>query len=201
MKGVLLSLFALLLNMFSAAVIAHVLRPKRYLYLFALSSVAWAFVYIILFLITPLDLGFLPHAWMITEPPLDLVYGLIVYFLNCHTFVDCFFATCGGFSVSLLVAILKSPLQSATTDGLQVKFKLQPQPDQRRMAPGLGPVDGTLAPQESDRIYAWRVSHLVKRGYLSRDAAAQRYSLTPKGRMVATLALTLKRLMNLGEGG
>jgi DNA-binding IclR family transcriptional regulator len=62
-------------------------------------------------------------------------------------------------------------------------------------------VDGTLAPQESDRIYAWRVSHLLKRGYLSRDAATQRYSLTAKGRMVAALALTLKRLMNLGEGG
>jgi len=197
----LVSLLALLLNMLFTAIAAHLLRPKRHLYLFAISSFAWGVVYVILFLVTPPDLYFLSPAWMINESWLDLVYGLILYFLNCHTFVDCFFATCGGFSVSLLLAISKQGQNTPSTEDLLAQFKLQPQSQPQGMVPGLDPVDGTLAPEESDRIYAWRVSHLEKRGYIHRDNATKHYTLTAKGRTIALITLALKRLMNLGEGG
>jgi len=200
-KGLLVSLVALALNIISSACAAHLLRPKRYLYLFAISSVVGSGVYVLLFLVTPPDLYFLPTAWSINESRLDLFYGFIIYFLNCHTFVDSFFATCGGFSVALLVAMLKNGHKLTSTNELMGKFKLQPQPQQRRMAPGLGPVDGRLVPQESDRIYAWRIPHLVARGYIRRDEIRQVYSLTTKGRFIAIVTFALKRLMNLGEGG
>lgn len=202
MKGLLLSLLALALNIVATALVAHVLRPKRYLYLFAISSFVCGVVYVLLFLVTPPDLYFLPHSWMITESWLDLAYGLIIFFLNCHSFVDCFFATCGGFSVALLVAILERGLKPTSTDDLLAKFQSPPQPGQQGVAQGLVPVNGAPPPpREPDRIYGWRVPRLVKQGYIRRDETTQCYSLTPKGRMIAVITLTLKRLMNLGEGG
>src|SRR2546425_848185 len=106
-----------------------------------MTSLMGAVVYVILFAIAPQNLHFLPHAWMITDSRLDFVYGLIIYLLNCHSFVDCFFATCGGFSVSLLVAILQQGRKPTSTDDLLARFRLQPQPEQRRMETSLGPVD------------------------------------------------------------
>jgi hypothetical protein len=201
MKGLLLSLFVLVLNIVSTAAVAHVLRPKRYLYLFALSALAWGVAYVILYASTPADLYFLSPRWVCTNAHLDLLYGFAVFLLNCHTFVDCFFATCGGFSVSLLMAILNPGGKSITTDALVTRFKAEPESDRSRLVPGRGPVDKTLAPHESDRIYAWRVPHLAKRGYIRRDEQTGNYMLTSKGRMIALLTLSLKRMMNLGEGG
>jgi hypothetical protein len=201
MKGLILSLLVLAFNVGTVAAIAHVLRPKGYLYLFTVASLAWGVGYIILYAVTPQDLYFLPRAWMCSDQRFDLAYGFVVFLLNCHSFVDYFYATCGGFSVSLLVAILNAEDKGATTVDLSAKFKLESEQTRRRVAPGVGPVDTPVAPQESDRIYAWRLPMLVKRGWIQKDPTTGYYSLTNRGRMIARVVFGLKQSMNLGEGG
>ena len=110
----------------------------------------------------------------------DQLYGLIVFLLNCHSFVDCFYASCGGFSVSMLMAILKSDGRSITAPEMVAKFKSK---------------TGT------DRIYGWRIPYLEAKRHIYRDPETQSYKLTTKGRVIASLAFFAKRLMNLGEGG
>lgn len=170
-----MSLLALAMNMAASAILAHWFRPKRYLFLFAATSAVFGGVYVALFFLTPADLFFLPPSWMIANSRLDLVYGMAVFFLNCHTFVDCFFATCGGFSVALLVSMLKRPGKQMTASELVDLF--------------------------SNRIYEWRVPRLIQGGWLRKKESGELYSLTPKGRAIAVITLTLKRLLNLDKGG
>ena len=180
MKGLLVSLLALALYVVSAVIAAHLLHPKRPLYLFALVAAGWGVGYSILYALTPQDFWFLPRAWMCSSTPLDFFYGLIVLALNCHTLIDCLSASCGGFSVSLLVVMFRAGEKPVTTDALVAKFKLGDQ---------------------ADTIYGWRLPHLERRGYLHRDATTGHYSLTSKGRVTAVIAHCLKRMMNLGKGG
>lgn len=180
MKGLLVSLLALGLNAVSTVIAAHLLRPKRPLYLFALVALAWGVGYSILYAVTPEDLWFLPPTWMCSSKRLDFFYGLIVFALNCHNFIDCISASCGGFSVSLLVIMFRASGQPVTTDQLAAKFKLGDQ---------------------TDSIYGWRLPHMEKRGYICRDPNTNHYSLTRKGRVTALIASCLKRMMNLGKGG
>ena len=201
MKGLTLSLLVLALNIVSTAVAAHVLRPKGYLRLFTVVSLAWGVAYIVLYAVTPKDLYFLPQTWMGSDRRFDMAYGFVVFLLNCHSFVDYFFATCSGFSVSLLVAIFNVGGKPTTTSDLLAKFKLESDAESGRVAPGVGPVDTPMAPHESDRIYAWRVPFLVKRGWIQKDPNSGHYSLTNTGRIIALIVHGLKRSMNLGEGG
>ena len=201
MKGLILSLLVLVFNVASVAAVAHVLRPKGYLCLFTVVSLAWGVGYAILYAVTPQDLYFLPQAWMCSDQRFDMAYGFVVFLLNCHSFVDYFYATCGGFSVSLLVAIRNAADKGATTSDLSAKFKLESEGRRRAVAPGVGPVDTPVAPQESDRIYAWRLPILLKRRWIQKDPSTGYYSLTTKGRMIARAVFGLKQSMNLGEGG
>jgi hypothetical protein len=180
MKGLLVSLVTLILYAASTIVVARLWRPRRHIYLFVLVGLAWIVGYIILYFVTPANLYFLPKAWMCSNIWLDFFYGLIVFLLNCHTFVDCVATACAGFSISLLVVILKAAGQTATTDELVAKYKLDDQ---------------------TDRIYGWRVPHLERRGYIRRDPKTGHYFLTRKGRIIAVTTFCLKRMMNLGEGG
>jgi len=180
MKGLIISLAALLSFAVMAAVAARLVRLKRELQLLVYMAPLGAAVYFILFAVTPPNLYFLPEAWMCSSPKLDLAYGFVVYVLNCHTFIDCLSASCGGFSVSLLIIILRHGGQPTPTGALVGQF--------------------TLADQ-TDSIYGWRLPHLEKRGYVRRDPRTGGYSLTAKGRAVAVVTHRLKRLMNLGEGG
>ena len=120
-----------------------------------------------------------------------MAYGFAVLLLNCHSFVDFFFATCGGFSVSLLVAILNPGDKPITAADLSAKFKLEESKAESRR----------MGPEESNRIYAWRLPYLVKRGWIRKDPQTERYSLTNTGRIIARIVHGLKRSMNLGEGG
>lgn len=201
MKGLILSLLVFVLYVGSTAVAAHMLRPRGYLRLFALASLPCGVAYIILYTVTPQDLYFLPPTWTCSDQYFDMAYGFAVFLLNCHNFVDYFFATCSGFSVSMLVAILDAGGKPITTADLSAKFKLESETGSRRVAPGVGPVDMPMAPHESDRIYAWRVPFLVKRGWIQKDPKSERYSLTNTGRIIALIVHGLKRSMNLGEGG
>jgi len=111
---------------------------------------------------------------------LDATYGLVVFYLNCHSFIDTLYGTCGGFSVALLMSIYKAPGHTATAGDLLAKFKMP---------------DGT------DRIFGWRVPHLESRGYLHKNPQDGRYTLTPRGHAIAVITRFLKRAMNLGKGG
>jgi hypothetical protein len=180
MKGLIVSVVALLLFAVMAAVAAHLVRLRRKLQLFVYMAPVGAAAYFILFAVTPSDLYFLPAAWTCSSEQLDLFYGFVVYVLNCHTLIDCLSASCGGFSVSLLIILLRHGGETVSTGALVARFKLA---------------------GEADSIYAWRLPHLEKRGYIRRDLQTGGFALTAKGRVVATTAYGLKRLMNLGEGG
>jgi hypothetical protein len=180
MKGFILSLAALLSFAVLAAVAVRLTRLKGgVLFLICLTPLG-ALVYFILFAVTPPDLYFLPETWTCSSARLDLVYGFAVYVLNCHTLIDCLSASCGGFSVSLLIIILEHGGQPVSIETLAAKF--------------------TLADQ-TDSIYAWRLPQLTRRGYILKDTRSGCYTLTPKGRAVAIVTDRLKRLMNLGAGG
>jgi len=180
MKGLLLSLVGLLAFAVSTIAIARFVRLPRQLKLLIWMTPIGAVAYFLLYASTPPNLHFLADRWMCSNSTLDLWYGFVVYILNCHTLIDCISGSCGGFSVSLLVIFLGAPNQTASTAEVIAKFKLG---------------------DETDSIYAWRLPHLEKHGYVLKGPATRTYSLTTEGRLVARIALGLKRLMNLGEGG
>jgi hypothetical protein len=180
MKGLILSVAALVLYGLLTMVAAHVLRPRRHLKLFVFAMPVGVVAYLLLYWLTPADLYFLPGGWICTNQRLDLLYGLVVFLFNCHSFICAVFVACSGFSVSLLVAIHRAGTQLLSTEDLVAMFRT---------------ADG------SDRIYGWRVPHLVQRGYLRKDPESGSYTLTPKGRIIARIACYLKRMMNLKSGG
>jgi hypothetical protein len=180
MKGLLVSLAAFGLFIIVSAVASHFLRLKRHLHLFAMVALVCVIAYFIIYNVTPANLYFLPSGRMCPSPIFDQTYGLVVFFLNCHSFVDCFFASAGGFSTSMLMAILRNDGRCITTSAMVAKYK-----------------SGT----QTDRIYGWRIPYLESKGYIRKDAGNGSYGLTAKGRVVATAAFVAKRLMNLGQGG
>lgn len=180
MKGLIVSLLATGWYVLSSAALMHGLRPKRHSTVFLLMLLACMPVYFLLYFYTPADLYFLPRCWQCSCRWLDVVYGFVVFLLNCHSFIDTVFAVCGGFSTSLLVAIRQAGCQPMTADALVARFKTG---------------------ADTDRIYEWRIPHMEKRGYIRRDFQTGQYSLSRKGYLIAQLTVCLKRLMNLGEGG
>ncbi len=179
MKGILISLLAVAGFLITAIFAARLFRPKRHLQLFVPTALLWGGGYVGLYFWVPASAGFLPLEWQTPSAWADGLYGFLVYWLNIHTVVDVFFATCGGFSVSLLSAILRAE-GGLSTEALVEAFS------------------GT---QGGDKIYNWRVPHLESQGYLFRDSNSGAYQLTAKGRLVASFIHILKRLMNLGKGG
>jgi hypothetical protein len=180
MKGLIISLAALVFYALSTMLAAHVLRPQRHLKLFVFAMPVGVMTYLLLYRFTPDDLYFLPRTWLCSNWRVDLLYGLVVFLFNCHSLVCALFGISGGFSVSLLAAIRQVGPQSLSTGELVARFRT---------------ADG------SDRIYGWRVPHLVQRGYLRQDTESGNYALTAKGRVIAVAAFYLKRMMNLRSGG
>ena len=172
-------MLAVLGFLITAIFAARLFRPSRHLQLFVPTALIWGGGYVGLYLCVPASAGFLPLEWQSSNAWTDGVYGFLVYWLNIHTVVDVFFATCGGFSVSLLSAILRAKGGMNTADL----------------------VEAYSGPQGGDKIYNWRVPHLESQGYLFRDTSSGAYQLTAKGRLVASFTNVLKRLMNLGKGG
>jgi hypothetical protein len=173
-------MLALVLYGLSSVIVAQVVRPKRHITMFAAVALGWSIGYFVLYALLPADLYFLPSTYLCSIRWFDMLYGFVVFLLNCHTFVDLFSGSCGGFSTALLVAILQHRSRPATTETLIAKFKLDDQ---------------------SDRIYGWRMPRLEKQGYVRRDPVSGHYFLTSKGRIIAVITFCLKRGMNLGEGG
>lgn len=180
MKGILLSLIAVGIVVVSSAVMAHVLRPRRHLPLFSLCSLVGALGYTALFAMTPSDLGFLAKGWQCESKKLDFVYGLAAYALNCHTWIDVFFATCGGFSSAILLVMRRSG-RPLNTEGVASAFR--------------------FAENNGDRIYSARIPNLVRWGYVRSETGGHRLQLTRKGRLVALAVRRIKSLMSLKAGG
>ncbi len=180
MKGLLISLVTFALCVLSTAVLSHIVRTEKHSRVFLPAFAGWSPVYFALFFLTPDNLGFLPAAWTCHARWLDATYGFVVYLLNCHSYLDFFFAFNGGFSMSVMLEILRTGPDGARTDALVAKY---------------------VRPDGFDKIYGWRLPRLEESGMITIDREAGTCALTGTGRKVARLALFLKRCLNLGEGG
>jgi hypothetical protein len=180
MKGLIVSLAIFVLYVISTMLLAHVLKPKRHSKLFFPAAAAWSPVYFLVYFLTPADLGFLAPAWMAKPLWLDAVYGYVVFLLNAHSYIDFFFGFNGGFSMSLMLELLRSGERGLATANLVGRY---------RRADGV------------DTIYGWRLPRLAETGYIAMDPQSGVCRLTGKGRAVARLTWLLKRILNLGAGG
>lgn len=180
MKGLVLSLVVFAGYALSIILLSHILRPKRHGRLFLFGAAGWTPVYFCLFLATPDDLYILSRGWMCSIRWLDLVYGYVVFILNCHSLMDCFFGFNGGFSTSLMRELLRAGPTGLSTQETIALYR---------------------RPNGTDAIYGWRVPRLEQTGYLVVDRATGMCRLTAKGRVVARLTSLCKRALDLGAGG
>jgi hypothetical protein len=179
-KGLLISVIAFVCYVLSTMVVSHVVRPKGHLKTFALTLVAWTPLYFALYALTPRNVYILPEAWLSPITWLDAVYGFFIFVLNSHSYMDTFFAFNGGFSMSLMHAILTAGDQGMTAEEL---------------------VAGFIGPDGVDKIYGRRIPNLEKMGCIRFDRETGLCHLTGKGRTIAKVDVMLKRLLNLGAGG
>ena len=180
MKGLILSLIVFAFYVLSTIVLSHLLHPRRHGRLLLYPIFAWIPVFFLLYVKTPADLLFLPPSWQAGNRTLDMAFGFFVYLLNCHSFFDFFFGFNGGFSMSLLLEILRADQQGMKAETL---------------------IAGYYNPDGTDKIYGWRVPQLVDKKYVVIEPHTNACRLTPKGRFLAGVAIVLKRILNLGEGG
>ncbi len=180
MKGLLVSLVAFALYVLLTAVLSHILKPKHPARLFFPTVCFLAPSYFAIYFLTPADLFFLPESWQGGPTWLDMTYGLVVYLLNCHSYIDFFFGFNGGFSMSMMLEILRSDGGVLTVEQLTSRYFTE---------------DG------EDKIYGWRLPHLEATRCATIDRATGKCELTAKGRLVARTAIALKRFLNLGTGG
>jgi hypothetical protein len=181
MKGVLLSLAVFAVYVLVTAVLAHWLKPRRYSRLFQPAFILFALIYTAAYWLTPPDLGILPAAWRAQPGWLDALGGFLILALNYFSYIDWFFGFNGGFSMSLLLEMLRAGARGLTTAELIGRY--------------------TRGAAQSDKIFDWRVPRLVETGYLVLDGKTGVYQLTGKGRLVARLTYISKRVLNLGAGG
>ena len=180
MKGLIVSLIVFALYVLSTVVLSQIIRPRRHGKLLLFPIFGWMPAYFLLFFLTPADFYFLPDGWMAQPTWLDAAFGFVVYALNCHSFFDFFFGFNGGFSMSLMLEILRAGPQGATSE---------------QIIKGYYNEDGT------DKIYGWRVPRLVETGYVRIEPETGACQLKPKGLAITRLAIALKRMLNLGAGG
>ncbi|MCX7412432.1 MAG: hypothetical protein NTW36_03190 [Planctomycetia bacterium] len=180
MKGLIISFIAVVLCIAGSAIMAQLLRPQRHLKLFVACSLVGAAGYAAMFATTPPDVWFLTEEWQCGSTVLDFFYGLAVYVLNCHTWIDVFFATCGGFSSAILLVMRKAGTP-VSTDEVTSAF--------------------TFAEDGGERIYSARFPNLIRWGYITCESASSRMRLTSKGRAVALIVRQIKTLLSLKAGG
>jgi hypothetical protein len=180
MKGLIVSLITVGLVVAAAACTAQLFRPRRHLPMFVAWSLVGSLGYTTLFTVTPPDLWFLGKGWQCSSAWLDFLYGLAVYVLNSHTWIDVFFGTCGGFSSAILL-VMRRARKPVRTDDVASVFG--------------------FAENGGDRIFAARIPNLVRWGYVSCETGSNRMRLTRKGRVLALVVSRIKRMMNLEAGG
>lgn len=181
MKGLILSLALFAVYVMTTAVLSHILRPRRHSKLFSPTIVLFCLLYGLIYWLTPGNLGFLPPNWMAAPFWLDALAGLVVLLFNYFSYIDWFFGFNGGFSMSLMLELLRTDNRGLSTDELVRRYALNN--------------------ESGDKILGWRVPRLEETGYIVRDPQTGIFQLTAKGRIVARLTLISKRLLNLSAGG
>ena len=180
MKGLVISSAIFAAYVVFTVVVSHFGGIRRYGRVFFPAVVIWTPFYFASYALTPADCWFLPATWLAKPLWLDVVYGYVVYLLNCHSYIDFFFGFTGGFSTSLLREILVSGPQGCTTEEL---------------ATGVFTEDGR------DKVYERRIPHLTEAGMIRVSGADRLCVATVKGRRWATLLSAVKRMLNLDKGG
>ena len=181
MKGLTLSLALFAVYVMTTAILSHILRPRRHSKLFSPTIVLFGLLYGLVYWLTPGNLGFLPPGWMAAPLWLDALAGLVVLLFNYFSYIDWFFGFNGGFSMSLMLELLRTDNRGLSTEELIRRYALN---------------NGS-----GDKILGWRVPRLEETGYIIQDRQTGIYQLTLKGRAAAWLTFISKRLLNLGAGG
>ena len=180
MKGLILSVVVFVLYVLGTMVASHLLKPSHYSRVFVPGLVIGPVVLVVLYFLTPADLGFLSPGWQADRAWLDIFYGCLVFLLNGHSYIDFFFGFNGGFSMSVMLEILRRQPRAAKTDEI---------------------VRCYLRPDGFDKIYGWRLPRLADSGMITIDREKGTCRLTDPGRRVALFARFCKRWLNVGEGG
>lgn len=180
MKGLIISLSVFVLYAVSTIIVSHIRKPERHSCLLFGAVAAWTPAYFIVFFLTPCNLYFLPQSWIAMPMWLDIAYGYAVFLLNCHSFIDFFYGFNGGFSMSLMLDILRSKGRGISSEDI---------------------IEGYRVTDGMDKIYGWRLPHLEQTGYIRTDPRSSACCLTAKGRIIAKVALFFKRFLNLDIGG
>ncbi|HBA83879.1 MAG TPA: hypothetical protein DCZ95_07290 [Verrucomicrobia bacterium] len=180
MKGLIVSLIIFAVYVLSTIVLSHILKPKTHGKILLYPIFAWMPVYFLVYFLTPANFPGLPSAWMAKTVWLDVTFGFVVYVLNCHSFFDFFYGFNGGFSMSLMLEILRAEPSGIVSDEI---------------------VKGYYNPDGTDKIYGWRVPHLIETGCIRIEPATGACRLTTKGLVIARTAIALKGMLNLGAGG
>ena len=159
---------------------SHILKPVRISRIFVPGLILANVGYFLLYFLTPENLGFLGPAWVAHPVWLDVGYGCLLLFLNGHSYIDFFFGFNGGFSMSLMLEILRREPNGAELDEIVNCYK---------------------GANGFDKIYGWRLPRLADSGMIRIDYTTGTCVLTQTGRRVAKFALFCKRVLNLGMGG
>jgi hypothetical protein len=180
MKGLIISLLTFVLYIIITALLAHTFKPRHIGKLFFPSVVWWSPIYFVLYYLTPSNVYFLPESWLTSMTWLDVSYGYVVYLLNCHSYIDFFFGFNGGFSMSLMFEIFRAPGQRLKKEILVKKY---------------------YTDEGLDKIYSWRLPHLLNANCIVMNDRGDCCKLTDRGRRIAIITKGLKRFLNLSEGG
>ena len=181
MKGLILSLAVFVAYVFVTAILSHWLRPQRPSRLFPPIFLLFSLIYAAAYWFTPQDLYFLGPGWISAPLWLDALGGFIILIMNYFSYIDWFFGFNGGFSMSLMLEILRTDNRSMSTEELVHRY--------------------LLSNEGNDKILSWRIPRLEETGYIVQDRQTGIYQLTYKGRIVVWLTDISKRFLNLGAGG
>lgn len=177
MKSIFLAFLSFLFLLASVLIMLRFYNGRKYFRVLIAGFILSIPFYVILYKISPSNFYFLPPTQLEPHTAMDFWNGLILLFLVFHSFWDfCYTSAFTGFSSNLLVILSRTGEMSQT----QI-------------------LDLYAAKGGLDGILSWRLPNLVRGKYLKEEHG--RYLLLPKGRAVAWITQTLKRLLALGEGG
>ena len=181
MKGIVISLIVFVGYVLVTAILCHIFHPPRHSKLFFPVMYLFLPLYCVVYGVTPQNLYIFPPTWLAEAVWLDAIGGLLILILNIFSYINWFFGFNGGFSMSLMLELLRTGNQGLNTAELTQRYLLRN--------------------NNMDKILGWRVPRLEETGYLVMDRQTGVCRLTGKGRVIAWLTYFSKRLLNLGEGG
>ena len=180
MKGLIVSLIVFTGYVLGSMGLSHLLKPAFISRIFVPGLLIGIPCYFAVYFLTPVDMGMLPSAWIAHPQWLDAGFGCLVLLLNGHSFIDFFFGFNGGFSMSVMLEILRRQQDGAAEPEI---------------------ISCYLRDDGFDKIYGWRLPRLANAGMIIIDEKTRTCRLTPSGLRVARFAAFCKKFLNLGLGG